>query len=236
MDIDRNDGKYEPGQHEAPFPFDVRLLDEAGKVIESSNGNEGLMPAPRSEYEGMLLEARDPYIPESMLNQGDIMGQEVEDGPNEGSVVVKESVLDSGKPLPSKHEYLPKSGLTPDDEPGDTRVIFGPNEGKVVIDESEWNELESGRASMYVPEDELEEYDLESQQGDLTLPKPTSDRDRLQSHATFWKYLGQQFGQQFDQKVEEVYNKIEQSDDPLETIMSLSPEEMVVNPEGFAAE
>jgi hypothetical protein len=233
MDIDRNDGKYEPGQHGAPFPFDIRLLDESGKVIESSNGNEGLMPTPRSEYNAMLVEARDPYITEELLNNKDVMGQVVEAGPNEGAIVVEDSVLNSGKPLPSANEYVPKSEVSDSDEPGETRVIFGPNQGKVVIPESEWHDLDEGRAAQYVPEDELQEYDVDSGEGDLCLPKPTSDRDRLQSHQTFWEYVGGQFGEQFDEKVDEVYNKIESAPDSLDAIMSLEPEQMVVNPEGF---
>ena len=236
MDIDRNDGKYEPGQHEAPFPFDVRLLDESGKVIASSNGNAGLMPTPRSEYEGMLKEARDPAITEDLLNGGDILGQVVDSGPNAGKVVVSEDVLNSGKPLPSKHEYIPRTDVAESDVPGATRVIFGPHQGKMLVTDEEWDSMDEGRARLYVPEDELESYDLQSGEGDLCLPEPTSDRDRLQSHPTFWKYVARQFGGQFDGKVDEVYGQIDGAADALETIMELDPEEMVVNPEGFAAE
>jgi hypothetical protein len=236
MDIDRNDGKYEPGQHGAPFPFDVRLLDESGKVIESSNGNEGLMPTPRPEYEGMLKEARDPYLSEELLNSGDILGQELEDSVG---VVVSDEVyekIDSGEIHVPPNQYTPKSKVTPEATPGKTRVIAGPHKGKIVVSEEKWNDLDEGRASLYIPDDELEEYDVESGEGDLRLPQPTSDRDRLQSHKTFWKYLGEQFGDQFDSKVDEVYSQIESSDDALDAIMSLDPEEMVVSPQGFSAE
>jgi len=235
MDIDRNDGQYEPGQHEAPFPFDVRLLDESGKVIESSNGNEGLMPTPRSEYEGMLKEARDPYITEEMLNNGDVLGQELESG--DGIVVTDEDyeAIQSGKIHVAPNNYIAKSEVPEDAEPGNTRVIAGPHKGKVLVSEEQWDEMDEGRAKLYVPEDSLEPYDLESGQGDLCLPEPTSDRDRLQSHKTFWKYVARQFGGQFDGKVDEVYEQIDGAADALDTIMQLDPEEMVVNPEGFAA-
>jgi len=93
--------------------------------------------------------------------------------------------------------------------------------------------MDEGRASLYVPESELEEYDLESGEGDLQLPQPTSDRDRLQEHLTFWKYVGQQFAEQFDSKVDEVYERLDASEDALETIMELEPEELVVSPAGF---
>jgi hypothetical protein len=234
MAIDRNDGQYEPGQHKAPFPFDVRILDESGKVIESSNGNEGLMPTPRAEYKSMLKESRDPYITEELLNQGDVKAQEVVEGPHANTMVVADEVLESNKPLPSKYNYIASSDVAEDDVPGTTLVLLGPNQGKEVVSEETWNEMDAGRASLYVPEDELQDYDLESGTGDLCLPQPTSDRDRLQEHPTFWKFIGHKFGEQFDKKVNEVYERIDESNDALETIMQLDPEEMVVNPEGFA--
>lgn len=233
MDIDRNDGAYEPGKHGAPYPFDIRLLDESGKVIESSNGNEGLMPTPRSNYVSMLKEERSEYITEELLNNKDVIGQYVESGPNAGSMVVEDDVLDSSKPLPATYQYVSKSELTSDDEPGRTVVLIGPNDGRTIVSEERWNELDEGRAEMYVPEDELESYNVETGEGDLCLPQPTSDRDRLQEHKAFWKYVGEQFGQRFDEKVEEVYTRIEESDDPVQEIMSLEPEDMVITTEGI---
>ena len=236
MSIERNDGNHSPGQHGAPFPFDVRLLDESGKVVESSNGNEGLMPAVRSDYEDMLVEARDPYIPEMMLNNKDVIGQMVESGPNSGKMVVSDEDLNSGRPLPSAHDYVTKENVSPDDTPGKTQVIFGPNQGKEIISKEEWDEMDEGRAALYVPEDELEEYDVETGEGDLQLPQPTSDRDRLQSHPKFWKYVGSKFAKQFNSKVDEVYRTLDESEDALETIMELDEEELVVTPRGFGAD
>lgn len=233
MDIDRNDGNYSSGKHGSPFGFDIRLLDESGKVIESSNGNEGLMPTPRSDYESMLKDARDPYITQGLLNNGDIIGQEITDGPNAGSLVVEDSVLTSGKPLPSKFEYLAKSDVSDSDVPGDTRVIFGPHQGKVLVSEDEWEGMDEGRAGLYVPEDELETYDVSEGTGDLQMPQPTSDRDRLQSHETFWRYIGQSFEEQFTSKVNEIYEQLEDADYTPEAVMEMDEEEMVVNAEGF---
>lgn len=230
MDIDRNNGSS--SQHGAPFPFDVRLLDESGKVIKSSNGNEGLMPCPLSDYEQMLIDARDPYIIESMLNNRDIIGQEVTAGPNEGKTVVKDEVLDSDKPLPMR-DYIGKSDLAEDDEPGEATVLIGPHQGKVIVSEDEWNEMDEGRAALYVPERELEEYDLDAGTGDLTLPEPTSDRDRLQQHEVFWKYLGQEFAEKFDNKVDEIYDRLNDASDPLEEIMNMDPKELAISPDGF---
>jgi len=235
MQIDRNDSSgRSSNQYSAPFPFDVRLLDESGKVVESSNGNEGLMSAVRSDYESMLKQARDPYITEYHCNNDDVIGQKVESGPNEGSVVVSSDALSAGKPIPSKYDYITRSEVSESDSPGETIVLIGPNQGKTVIDEEEWNSLDEGRAAKYIPEDELEEYDIESGEGDLCLPEPTSDRDRLQSNKTFWKYVAEQFGKQFDTKVEEICSMIDGADDSVQAVMDMDPEDMVVNPEGFA--
>jgi len=232
MDINRNDGRS--SQHGAPFQFDVRLLDESGKVIKSSNGNEGLMPCPRSDYESMLVEAREPYIKPDLLNNRDIVGQDIQSGPNEGKTVVKDEVLESDNPLPV-NEYIPKSNLSEDDEPGQAEVLIGPNQGRVVVSADEWESMDGGRAALYIPEGELESYDIESGTGDLTLPEPTSDRDRLQQHETFWKFIGQRFAEQFDTKIDDVYEQIEGSGDPLDAIMELEPETLVVSTVGHDA-
>ncbi|AGM11469.1 HSP90 chaperone [Halogranum tailed virus 1] len=223
MPIDRNDSG---GKHGAPFPFDVRLLDESGKVIKSDQGYEGLMPCPRSDYREMLKEARDPYITRELLNAGDIVGQEVAEGPNEGSMVVTEDTLSADRPLPP-HDYITRSDLSEDDEPGQARVIFGPHKGKTIVDEDEWDSMDAGRAELYVPEDELEPFDIHSESGDLTLPEPTSDRDRLQSHDVFWKWVGAQFKDQFEGRVVDVFDMIDGTNDPLQTILELEPENLV---------
>lgn len=232
MPIDRNDGTNAK-QHNAPFPFDVRLLSEAGTVIESSNGNEGLMPAVPSDYEQMLLDEREQYITDDLCNNNDVIGQTVTAGPNEGAVVVSPEVLDSGRPIPSGNEYLTPSEVSDADEPGARHVIFGPNKGREVIPESEWNDLPEGRAAHYVPENELDEYDVESGEGDLQLPQPTSDRDRLQQHAVFWEYVANEFAQEFADSIDDIYETLSQSDDVLETFMDLEPEELVISPADF---
>ena len=215
--------------------FDTRLLEESGKVIESDSGHEGLMPVNQSDYNQMLIEARDPYITKEMLNNRDVVGQQVVDGPNEGKMAISDDQLSGSNPLPTKYDYIARSEVSGDDKPGDATVILGPNEGSSVIDEEDWESMDEGRAELYVPETELTDYDLEEGTGDLCLPEPTSDRDRLQSHDKFWKYLGQQFAEQFDSKVDEVYALIEQSDgDALDAIMELEPEELVVSPDGFS--
>lgn len=224
MPIDRNDSGN--SQHGAPFPFDVRLLDESGKVIKSDQGYEGLMPCPRSDYREMLKEARDPYITRDLLNAGDIVAQEVAEGPNEGSMVVTAETLEADRPLPP-HDYVTKDDLSDEDEPGSAQVIFGPHKGKVIVSEDEWDEMDLGRAELYVPEDELERFDPDTETGDLCLPEPTSDRDRLQSHDVFWNWVGKQFKDQFEGRVVDVFDMIDGTNDPLQTILELEPESLV---------
>lgn len=226
MDIDRKD---EGGRrHGAPFDFDVRFLNESGMVFKGPHA--GLMPCPRSDYEEMLSQAREGYITRDLLKNDDVVAQEVADGPNAGKMVISEEA--TSDPLPAEHEFITKSELTPEDEPGGAQVIFGSNKGCEIISEEEWDEMDKGRAELYVPEDELVPFDVDSEEGDLTLPEPTSDRDRLQGHDVFWEWLGQKFEQEFKAKVDEVFEMIDGSDDPLQTILELEPEELVVSPEG----
>jgi len=235
MNIDRNDGVYRSSKHDSPFVFDTRILDESGKIIVSSNGNEGLVPVSRGDYEEMLKEARDGYISSETLNRGDVVGQRVISGPHEGTIVVDDQVLDDGKPLPSTNEYIAKSQVLDEDIPSENaEVVFGPNQGRTVLTEREWNEMDDGRASMYIPEDEIEPFNHETGQGDLTLPQPTSDRDRLQSHEDFWKYVSNLIASKFDDKVRDVYRKINDADDPLEMLMELDAKTVAVTASGFS--
>jgi len=230
MKINRNDGRYSSTQkHDAPFSFDVRILDESGRVIKSSNGNEGLMPVSRADYVEMLKEARDPHITRDLLNNADIVAQHVVAGPHADAMVVADDVLASDKPLPSKYEYVARSSVTPQDVAGDAEVIIGPHEGKIVVSEDEWDSMDAGRAAFYVPETDLERYDVETGEGDLTLPQPTSDRDRLQSDTVFWEYIASTFRQQFDERVREVFETIDQSDDKIKTIQRMSTDENLMN-------
>jgi len=234
MDIDRNDGKYSSNQHTAPWSFDVRLLDESGKVVESTNGNEGLMPVPRSDYRSMLKEARGEYITEALLLNDDVLAQELEqaaDAEYEGGMVVSDEVyesIQSGSVAVPPNSYLPKSEVSEGDVPGKTMVISGPNKGKTLVSEEAWDDLPEGRAAQYVPEDSLEPYDLDSGEGDLTLPQPTSDRDRLQSHETFWRYVAAQLGAEFDATVKQVTEAVDSTGSVQDAVTALSNEDITV--------
>lgn len=229
MPIERND-ESRGGKHGAPFQFDVRLLDESGKVVKSTNGNEGLMPVPRSDYEDMLKQARDPYITEDLLSGGDVVGQEVAAGPNEGAIALSDDP-DNYSALPAGNEYLVADELESGDEPGELRVIFGPHEGKLVVEEDEWAEMDDGRADLYVPEDELESWDVDDETGDLCLPEPTSDRDRLQQNDEFWEWLGSEFKKMFEDEARRVFEKVENADDPVAAIIEMEPEDLIVEAE-----
>lgn len=234
MKIDRNDGKYSSRQHTSPWQFDVRLLDESGKVVESTNGNEGLMPIPRTDYVSMLESVRDGHITNSRLKADDVLAQELEQAAtteHEGGMVVSDEVkedIECGTVAVPPNTYIAKSNVQEGDVPGQTVVISGPNKGKVLVSEEEWDALPEGRAANYVPEDELESYDVESGEGDLTLPQPTSDRDRLQSNEKFWKYVASKLGAEFDKKVKQVSDAVDEAGSVQDAVTSLSKKEIRV--------
>jgi len=211
---------------QVPFDMDVRILDESGPIIKSSNGNAGLVPIPRSDYQDMLIEERAPYITDQLLNRNDTIGQEVAAGMHEGCIVISEDDFEQRQLLPP-NEYITPESLDESDEPGETRVIIGNNRGRIIVDDDEWNEMDEGRASMYVPEDEVEQYDRESGEGDLRLPEPTSDRDRLQKNDVFWNWLADKFSARFEEMVYETRKLIEPSDDPIQEIADMDREDLV---------
>lgn len=216
MDIDRN-GR---DQYNAPYPFDVRILDESGKVIRSTNGNEGLVPVPQMEYEQMLLNARPDYITKSLLSNQDVTAYRTD--AVDADFVIDQEKLDSGDPLPAG-DYATTDEVHPQDlaEQSVLEVIMGPHSGRTVVDESEWNELQSGRAAQFVPEGELEEYDLDSGEGDLCLPQPTTDRSSLQSNETFWKYISQRFTETYDQEIEIWRQELQSASDTMTALQQM---------------
>jgi hypothetical protein len=205
MEIDRNCAD----RFGAPYSIDVRLLDESGKVVESSNGNEGLMPCSDHQYREMLMDARDEYVPEHLLSSDDIVARRGESG-DEEVYLVDESVLDSDQPLPVA-EYVTDSEEL--DSFGPEEVILGPHQGRTVVDRDEWQKLPEGRASQFVPESELEEYDVETGDGDLCLPEPTTNRSSLQQNDKFWKYLANYFSDDLEETTQEYREKLQETDD-----------------------
>lgn len=214
MEIDRN----AKDQYDAPYPFDVRILDESGKVIKSTNGNKGLMPVARMEYEQMLLDARPEYITKSLLSNQDMALQTAEkDG--EEVYVASEEQLHSDEVLPMGNYVTPNEEV---DAYGPKKVIIGPHKGRVVVSEDEWSQLEEGRAARFVPEDELEPFDLSSGEGDLCLPKPTTDRSSLQSNDVFWKYIARQFAEEYDESIEDWREQLQATDNDIEALQEMS--------------
>jgi len=217
MDIERGAGD----QLSAPYPFDIRLLDESGKVVESSNGNEGLMPVPQIEYDEMLLDARPYYITEDLLSNQDVVAHCVPEV--NADYVVSQELLDSEQALPIA-EYATLEEVHPQDfSNGLTKVIIGPHDGRVLIDEEQWTDMPEGRAAKFVPEDELEPFDLDEGTGDLCLPKPTTDRSSLQSHDTFWKYIAQHFTAEYDEAIEEWRRELQASKDTMAALEDMAP-------------
>lgn len=217
MDIDRNAGSTT--NFGAPYPFDIRLLDESGKVVRSSNGNKGLMPVPQIEYDEMLLNERDEFITERLLSNQDVTAQV---GLSDGEEVyhVSQELLDSDKPLP-RAEYVTDSEKV--DEFGPRKVIIGPHQGRIVVSEDEWEKMPEGRAENFVPEDELEEYDVDSDTGDLCLPKPTTDRSSLQSHDTFWKFVSTRFVERYNNAIEDWRQEFREADDTMAKLQEMEP-------------
>lgn len=219
MEIERGDGD----QLSAPYPFDVRILDESGKVVRSSNGNEGLIPVARMEYEKMLLDARPEHITESLLSNKDVYATEVTS--DRADYAISQAMLDSDEPLPVA-DYVAIEALEDDlsrSELGDKYVIIGPHQARKLVTEDVWNQLPKGRAAHFVPEDELEEYDLDSDEGDLCLPKPTTDRSSLQSNKKFWKYIANYFTEQYDAAIAEWRQELNAASDDMEALRQMTP-------------
>jgi hypothetical protein len=217
MEIERNG----PTEGKAPYPFDVRILDESGKVIKSSNGNEGLIPVARHEYEQMLLDARSDYITESLLSNQDVFAVEVTS--DRADYAISQAMIDSDEPLPVA-EYVAIEELENDlnrSELGDRYVILGPHQGRELVSGEVWSELREGRAARFVPEDELEPFDVETESGDLCLPKPTADRSSLQSNPEFWKYIGKYFVDEYDNEIDEYRKELQQASDDIEALMNM---------------
>jgi hypothetical protein len=216
MDIERNSGL----SSSATYPFDVRLLDESGKVVRSSNGNKGLIPVTRPDYNQMLLNARQDYITEDLLSNQDVTAQAGRSDGEKVYLVSNEMLHNNETPLPMANYVTDSSEV---DEYGPKEVIAGPHKGRVVVDKSEWNELPSGRAEQFVPEDELEPYDLESDEGDLRLPEPTTDRSSLQSNDVFWEYIANYFTEEFDNSIEDYRTMLHESDDTMAAMQQMEP-------------
>jgi len=204
MEIERN--HVDIG--DSRYPYDIRILDESGKVVYSDDGNEGLIPVPRTEYKKMLLDARSEYITEDLLRSNDVTAQTVIiDG--EKSHLVDEATLDEGR-LPMGN-YVTEESADEIDEYGPTEVIAGEHKGRTVIDQDEWNDLPEGRAEDFVPKDELSS-------DDICLPKPSTDRSSLQKNEDFWQYVEQQFAEKYDEDIEQYRQLIESIDSPNKAI------------------
>lgn len=220
--------QIERGTTSSPiYPVDVRILDESGKVCVSTNGNKGLTPVVRPEYEKMLLDARPNHITEDLLSSHDVTAFETTG--DEYDYAIEQSVLDSDEALPVA-DYVPLS--EGDDRLiGDKVVLIGPHSGRTVVSQDEWDELPEGRAESFVIEGELEEFDVDSGTGDLCLPKPTTDRSSLQDAPKFWKYIATYFDDEFQDLIEDYRDMFKETDDQMKAIQEAEPQtvETMVN-------
>lgn len=212
MEIDRgNDSTFN-----APYPFDVRILDESGKVVECNcqdADHEDKIPVARMEYEQMLLDARPDHITEPLLSNQDVTAYKTPH--TDADYVVEPEKLESDEPLPAG-EYATTNEIHPQDlsQESVTVVIMGPHSGRRVVSEDKWNELPEGRAAQFVPEGELSD-------SDLCLPEPTTDRSTLQSNDEFWKYIANHFAKEYDEAIEEWRRKLQESDDEMKAMQEM---------------
>lgn len=74
MPIDRGVDDEGSGKFDAPYQFDLRILDESGAIVKCEHGgeHEGLSPVPDSEYRAMEPDRQERYIPESQVPKEDI--------------------------------------------------------------------------------------------------------------------------------------------------------------------
>jgi hypothetical protein len=122
-------------------------------------------------------------------------------------------------------EYIPKDSADPQLlSRGTPVVISGPHAEREVISEERWSDLPEGRASQFVREDELEDFDVSDETGDLCLPKPTADRSSLQSNDEFWKYLAQTFAESYDDAIETWRQELADADDEIDALQSFQPQ------------
>jgi len=170
--------------------FDIRLYDESGRIVDGPN--KGLIPCTRREYEEMLLNERDGYITLELCDSHDaVLVNETE-----------QSITDVS-----------------DEQCYGEEITSGKNKGKTIITESDWNELPEGRASEYIPEDELSDEDI-------ALPTPTSSRDQLERNEDFWEYVIENLEDSFMVKVRTIRDRLEQADDPVEEASKIDLDEL----------
>lgn len=196
----------------APNSIDIRILDESGRIVFSDDGNEGLIPVPRDEYEQMLREERSDSITDGMLSTKDTVGLRIESDSDTKTFLVESSVPDER--LPSRYEYV--SGAPTEDATDERVVLSGPNAGRTIVSEDEWDSLPEGRASEFIPEDELED-------GDICLPTPTTDRSTLQENEAFWDELGDRFNKKFDDEIVKTRSAYGELGSNLEAVREMEP-------------
>lgn len=217
MEIDRNRST----ESNAPHDYDVRILDESGRIIESSNGNTGRIPVPRPEYEQMLLDGRPDSITTGLLSVDDVTAYRVQT--DEYDYAMEEDILAQSEALPIA-EYVTRDQID-HEELGAEVVVSGPHSGREIVEIEEWGELPEGRASEFVPEDEVEPYDIATETGDLRLPQPTTDRSTLKENDVFWEYIDNYFNHEFESTIRRYRDVLNNTtEDPVEVIEQMEPQ------------
>lgn len=212
MPIERNAG----GKDSPVYSYDVRILDESGKIIEcgcEGVDHTGLIPMPRLEYGRVLVEERSNYIPRSKLGDATIVGQEAVTEDGDEVVIVDSETLMGDVVLPQNNYVADAQNVK---SFGPEIALTGEYSGRIVVDDEEWDRLPQGRAAQFVPEDELEPFDADERTGDLRLPQPTTDRSSLQSNDEFWKHITNQFNERFNERIDEYHDLLQSYGDDYE--------------------
>lgn len=89
------------------------------------------------------------------------------------------------------------------------------HEGMTPISDAEYQMRDEMRREGHVPESELGP-------DDLTLPEPTSSRDRLQEDEEFWRWLSQEIDAKFRKECEQIFSEY----DTLGDILNLNRSEL----------
>lgn len=72
-------------------------------------------------------------------------------------------------------------------------VVDGPHEGLMPVAESEYDSMSAERQSKFVSENQLTD-------SDVVMPGPIGTRESLETNRGFWKWLGEQFTEKYNQR------------------------------------
>lgn len=183
------------GSMAAPFKFHVRIKEEDGSLYHSgSDGpdNTGLVPVEDRRFENEQISAKNAVHPGQMV-PGDLFAYDIDDsdhyhvpvgvddelvGTRDDLVLWDESEQPDGIEHPSTHTHR------------NPVIVDGPHEGHDIVSKDKWDSIHTEVDDTFIPRskltlDNVSRYQDEhkaSPSGDVKLPEPVDDRDRLKEH------------------------------------------------------